>query len=620
MENEKTAFSSGGQSKAIRIAFFTILTSALLFTMWKLIYDGPRIGGIDNMSLFVLLNLNIILLLLMGLIVGRNLVKLSLARHSQVAGAKFQTKLVLSFLGLTLIPSALLFVVASGLITNSIDNWANQTVEKSLRESMEVIQSSYSKEEKSGHVEPGLAEKKDRITRTYKEYEQLKNKRFPIKAMYEITLLLVTLVVLFGSIWFGLYFAKEITVPIKNLMDATQKVAEGDLSVRLEEKSRDEIGVLTRSFNRMTEELGSSRQKLEQSHTELVEMNLELDRRRKYIETILAHIAAGVVSIDGRGRLSTCNPSAVTILSIKDPNPLGKYYEDVLDPTHMEVIRELLREMGKTGKDYIKRETPVFVEGARRTLLIHISSLKDSEETFIGMVAVFEDITAIINAEKTSAWRDIARYMAHEIKNPLTPIRLNAERLRKNHATDKEAFERNFEPCTEIIIQEVEVLRTLVDEFSRFGQLPVASPEMSDLNAIIDGVVKMYDGIRPAVAINTEYDQLMGKLELDKEQMHRVFRNIIENAMDAVGDAGTIEIRTVSDPTNKRAMVEIADNGPGIDPADLGKIFMPYFSTKQKGTGLGLAIVNRIIADHNGHIVVRNRQQGGTAISIDLPA
>lgn len=603
-----------------RIAFFAVLTLSLLFTMWKLVYDGPRIGGIDNVSLFFLLNLNIILLLMMGLLIGRNLVKLSLDRHSKIAGARFQTKLVVSFLGLALIPSVLLFLIASGLITNSIDNWSNVTVERSLRDSLEAINDVHKKSPKTPEMEKYLVEKTERISRTFREFEELKHKRFPIKAMYAITLLLVTLVILFGSTWFGFYLAKDITGPIQKLMEATKKVTEGDLSVRLDVKSRDEIGVLTESFNSMTKELDASAIKVEQSHAELLEINQELDRRRKYIETILANIAAGVISIDGRGRISTCNPSAASILGLRDANFLGRYYESVLEPGHLETIRDLLREMGKSKKDYIKKETEVTVRGARRTLLMHISYLKDTDGAFMGMVAVFEDITAVLNVEKVSAWRDIAQYMAHEIKNPLTPIRLNAERLQRNFRGDKEAFDKNFDACTGMIIQEVEVLRTLVDEFSRFAQLPEAAPEMVDLNVVMDGVVQMYEGIKPGVVVKTDYDPVVGMVRLDKEQMHRVFRNLIENAMDAVGERGVIEVRTRLDAPGKRILIDIMDDGPGIEPNNLEKIFMPHFSTKKKGTGLGLAIANRIVADHDGQISPKNRSPHGTIMTVELPA
>ncbi|MBI5179142.1 MAG: HAMP domain-containing protein [Nitrospinae bacterium] len=714
--------------RRIRIAFFSALTLSLLFTMWKLLYDGPRIGGIDNISLFFLLNLNIILLLVMALVVGRNLVKFYLERHARAANARFQTKLILAFLAITLIPCVLLFVVASGLITNSIDNWSSLTVERSLRDSLEVAQNFYRKSEQAvaaqaadvagivgqqgeadlqgvlaksaarykakeiavygadfrrsarivqgakeealspkaldqplvdrlrrgetvtesrsagdgayifslapvmgldgklagaviflEPVDRSLVEKIERISRTLDEYKQLKQRRLPIKMMYEITLLLVTLVVIFGALWFALYLARDITVPLHQLVEATQKVSEGDLTVRVEEKTRDEVGVLIRSFNRMTEDLALSRAKVDQSHKELVEINRELDHRRQYIETILANIAAGVISIDGRGHISTCNPSALAILHLKSAGMLGKYYEEVFEMEHLEAIRGLLREMGRSGKDYLKREIPVPVDGVQHTLLVHISSLKDAEGIFMGVVVVFEDITAIIAAEKTSAWREIAKHMAHEIKNPLTPIRLNAERLRRNYEQDQDAFERNFDSATRVIIQEVEVIRTLVDEFSRFAQLPQAAPEMTPLHDIIGDVAAMYRDTKPGIAIRTDFDPAIGLVRLDKEQMHRAFRNLVENAVDAVPEGGTIEIRTRLGADGQRVLIEIMDDGPGIDAKDLDKVFLPYFSTKKKGTGLGLAIVSRIVADHEGSITVKNLAPRGTLMTIDLP-
>ena len=724
----------GSRLRRIRIGFFTVVTLSLLFTMWKLVYDGPRIGGIDNVSLFFLLNLNIILLLVMAVLVVRNLVKLLMDRQNMASGARFKTKLVLSFLGLTLIPSALLFVVASGLITNSIDNWSSLTVERSLRDSLDLAQDFYRKSEQAvkqnasgmaelirkqqmlaaenrqyllnvvqrkqvefeaitvavygsdfgkylaaaekddtlSHPDPLspelvkrllnnevisenritpqgayifalapvldqtgklegavflaqpvdwlLVDKIGRINKTFAEYKELKLQRFPIKAMYEVMLLLVTLAVLFGAVWFGLYLARDITDPIQKLMEATQKVSEGDLSVRLEEKSKDEIGILVRSFNRMTEELQVSREKVETSHNELMNINLELDRRRKYIETILANIAAGVISIDGHGHIATCNPSAISILHLKTGAPLGKYYEEVFEPEHMGAMRALMREMARSAKNYLKQETPVMVDGVQRILLVHLSSLKDGRGEFMGVVVVFEDITAIINAEKTAAWREIAQHLAHEIKNPLTPIRLNTERLRRNYEQDREAFERNFDNSTRVIIQEVEVLQTLVDGFSRFAQLPVAAPEMTSLHEIIGDVVHMYRDLKPGIAIKTDYDPSIGQVRLDKEQMHRVFRNLVENAVDAVNEGGTIEIRTRRTAEGKRILIDVMDDGQGIDPKNLDKVFLPYFSTKQKGTGLGLAIVNRIVADHEGLITVKNRSPHGTLIAVDLPA
>ena len=720
--------------RRLKIAGLALLSAALLFSMYKLVYDGPRIGGINNLNLFFLLNLNILLLLVMALLVGRNMVKLFMERHEMALKTGFRTKLVLAFLGLTLIPTVLLFVVASGLITNSIDNWSNITVERSLRDSLNVAHDYYSKYEKrteaearnlsgmvqkqqmlldvnherlakalpkmigelnaaggavyggdfvlrekyaangddeyipasldglyaekmgrgetftgtfrtsrgvyvatlvplmaaSGAVEGAvilaepieswLLDKIETITRTTEEYRQIQSQKLPIKVMYEVTLGVVTLVVIFGAIWFGYYLARDITTPIQKLVDATRKVAEGDLSVRVEEKSHDEIGFLVKSFNRMTEELATSREKLDVNHRELIDVNQELDRRRRHIETILSTIAAGVISIDHRGHVTTCNPSATGILHLDAADPRGKYYEEIFSHAQLDPIRSIVREMGKSRKESIKQETQISVDGVTRTLLIHISTLKDQYGAFMGMVVVFEDLTAIINAEKTSAWRDIAQHLAHEIKNPLTPIKLNAERLRRNYETDRAAFDRNFDTATRAIIHEVDVLVGLVDSFSRFGQLPVAKPEMHQLHRLIEEVMQMFHGMKPDVTLRADLDPSINEVLLDREQMHRVFRNLVENAVNAMEGGGAVEIKTRRVNGGQRVVIEVRDSGPGVDPANIDKIFLPYFSTKKKGTGLGLAIVNRIIADHQGTITARNVQPHGLLVSIEIPA
>lgn len=719
-----------------RIVGFSVAFLFIAVTSIELLVSGPRanIPIANNLLILFLLNINILLLVAMVVVVGRNLVKLYIDRHGRVFGARFQTRLVLSFLALTLIPSTLLFIVASGLITNSIDNWFSRPVESSLKDSLEVADRLYRQSEQAamektkalaeligerGMIESGnltfltaivnrkmneygaeaalvlnsgmseivrlggvrgsatlpgkidgerfarlkngeaisetsigekdslvislvpinndagafigallmadtidrsLVAKVNAITRTFDEYKQLKLQKFPIKAVYEVTLLLITLIILFAAIWYGVYLARDITVPIGKMEEATQKVTEGDFTVRLEEKSGDEIGFLIRSFNRMTEELETSRTKLESSHKELQEINLELDRRRKYIETVMTKVATGVISIDGKGRITTCNPAAISILKLEGGEHLGEYYKEVFEPLQLEPIREMLRRMGGREKDSMEEEIKPVIDGVPKTLLVQAATLTDARKQFMGVVIVFEDLTDIISAQKTSAWRDIAQHMAHEIRNPLTPIKLSTERLRRNFKQDRAGFDKIFDDSTRMIIQEVEVLRKLVDEFSRFAQLPEADPAMVSLHNVITDVVNLHKDLHPNIKIKTRFDPSIGNVRLDKEQMHRAFRNLLENAIDAVGDSGTVEISTVQDFKGKRIKIEITDDGPGINVGDQDKIFLPYFSTKKKGAGLGLAIVNRIVADHEGRISVKDRAPHGTVMAIDIPA
>jgi len=719
---------------ALVVTFFIIASSALL------LFQGPRadIPVANNLLVLFLINIDIILLLVVGGLVGRNLVKLYYERPRKGRfGKRFQTKLIISFLTFTLIPSLLLFIVSSGLLTNAIDNWFNETVEKSLKDSLEVAETLYRSSEqgvsikasklaqlikekrmltkensiflantvrkalaeydteriivyKDGFIEAARAEIKgissyiptsvddegiaklmngevitltqiskgssrvfslapilgtakenspligavlmtdslDRsvvekinaITKTFDEYKQLKLQKEPIKAVYEVTLLLVTLLVLFAALWYGFYLSKEITVPIHELADATEKVTSGDLSVRVEEKSSDEIGLLIHSFNKMAEEIGSSRTNLESSHKELVEVNLELDRRRQYIETVFAKIVTGVISIDNRGRITMFNPAARSILKVSEKELIGKYYEDVFDPIHLDPIRSLMRDMSRDENESIEKQVEVVIDDTRLTMLVHITTLKEADGRFLGLAVVFEDLTVMLNAQKTSAWRDIAQHMAHEIKNPLTPIQLNTQRLMRHFKHDKETFDGIFEDSTKMIIEEVEVIRTLVEEFRKFAQLPVPKPSMTPLHDVIKSVVDMYKEIKKGVVVKSEFDYSIGLVRIDAEQMHRVFRNLIENAVDALGESGEVLIKTSKDADAKEVLIEIIDDGRGIDPKNIDKVFLPYFSTKTKGTGLGLAIANRIVADHEGRIRVKNRSPRGTVMSIQLPA
>ena len=714
-----------------RIASAGIAIIIIITLTAQFIFQGQRadIPVANNLLILFLLNINIIFLLVLVVLVGRNLIKLYFEGEGKAFVKRFQTKLVVSFVTLTLIPSILLFIVASGLITNAVDNWFNETVESSLQDALEVAETLYESSEQevlvkasklaqtinekrmleeenavylrntinrsieeydvervivfnrefeevahatkpnihhnkpeifdptsylelekgititrtkigkgssrvfslapiipqgsdlagavfiANSIDRSVVEKINTITKTFDDYKQLKLQKFPIKAIYEVTLLLVTMIIFFAAIWYGFYLAKEITVPIYELAESMDKVTQGNLTVRLEERSNDEIGFLIRSFNRMTEQIETSR-------TDLVKVNLELDRRRKYIETILAKITTGVVSIDNRGRIITFNQAAMSILRTNIEDPTGKYYEDVLDPVRLEPIRGLMREMGKVDRESLERELAMTIDDEPLRLIVHVTTLRDVGGSFLGLAVVFDDLTALINAQKTAAWRDIAQYMAHEIKNPLTPIRLNAERLRRQFTQDPETFKKIFDNSTRVIIQEVDVLKKLVQEFRKFAQLPQPNPKQVSLHQIINDVIGMYKDVNTNVSIKINFDSSVGMVRVDAEQMHRVFRNLVENSIDAIeenGSEGEIIVQTKKDEVNKRVLIEILDNGPGIGSKDIDKIFLPYYSTKKRGSGLGLAIVNRIVTDHEGHIRAKNREPHGTIMAIDIP-
>ncbi len=459
----------------------------------------------------------------------------------------------------------------------------------------------------------GLVEKINVISKTSEEYRQLSLMKTPIKFGYIITLFIVMLLIIFSATWFGLYLAKGITVPIQDLAEATRRIAQGDLNHQIDIIADDEIGILVTSFNQMTKDLKRSKQGLEQA-------NLDLEQRRNYTETILRNVSAGVISIDRNGVITTINRAAEKMLGILTQKVLNRRYEDVLIPDHRILAGEVLREMRERGEGFIEKQIDVTLRDRAMTILMTITAIHDEEGKEMGMAVVFEDLTQLQRAERAAAWREVARRMAHEIKNPLTPVQLSAQRLQKKYGDRLGEDGGVFRECTKTIIDQVEVLKNLVNEFSRYARLPVTNLALNDLNGVIrDSVILFQDAHKGIV-----FDFLQGtdipKLMLDPEQIRRVMVNLLDNAVAALGGAsGHIEIRTLSDRNGRTAKVEVADNGCGIPPGYQIKMFEPYFSTKRSGTGLGLAIVNSIVADHHGIVGVSDNHPKGTVVSFELP-
>ena len=459
----------------------------------------------------------------------------------------------------------------------------------------------------------GLVDKINVISKTSEEYRQLTLLKTPIKFGYIITLFIVMLLIIFSATWFGLYLAKGITVPIQDLAEATRKIAQGDLNHLIDIVAVDEIGVLVTSFNQMTKDLKRSKQGWEQA-------NLDLEQRRNYMETILRNVSAGVISIDGNGVITTINRAAEKMLGISTQKVLNRRYEEVLIPDHRILAGEVLREMRERGEGFIEKQIDVTLRDRAMTILMTITAIHDDEGKEMGMALVFEDLTQMQRAERAAAWREVARRMAHEIKNPLTPVQLSAQRLQKKYGDRLGEDGGVFRECTKTIIDQVEVLKNLVNEFSRYARLPVTNLALNELNGVIrDSVILFQDAHKEIV-----FDFLQGadipKLMLDPEQIRRVMVNLLDNAVAALGGAnGRIEIRTLSDRKGRTAKVEVADNGCGIPPGYQIKMFEPYFSTKRSGTGLGLAIVNSIIADHHGRVGVSDNHPRGTVVAFELP-
>jgi two-component system nitrogen regulation sensor histidine kinase NtrY len=591
----------------------------------------------NNIAVFTMVNINIILLMVLMLLVMRNLVKLYFEHKGKMIGSKFRTKLVAAFVGFSLIPSVLLFVFASRFITTSIGNWFNSRVEISLKESLAVAQSYYRNTEKSAlrvarnlaqfvleeelltredpHTLQRVIERKQRelmvdgielfspalqkmagslhiplrdtltttpvsplllrralsgeevtdiqgiawgdiirgmvaihrpgsqeilgviviislipesmvkkmraITTTYEEYRQLKILRNPIKIGYIITFLSITLLIIFSAIWFGIYLAKGITIPIQQLAEGTRAVAEGHLDFRIHAESDDEIGMLVDSFNRMTADLQESKQEIERVHTGLWQTNHELERRRSYMEAVLENIATGVISIDQYGQVSTINKSAEMILGLNAEQVRGAHYRHVFDAAHLKAIRALVKKMSTGQRERIEEQIQVLVRGRILTLIVNITLLRDGAQNYLGMVLVFDDLTELIKAQKSAAWREVAQGIAHEIKNPLTPIRLSAQRMRKKYQEGSADFPIIFEECTHTIIGQVEDLKALVDEFSHFARMPEPHPTPNDLHHLIEEVVLLYRGSHKQIEIVCQFDPKVSSIEVDRDQAFR---------------------------------------------------------------------------------------------------
>jgi two-component system nitrogen regulation sensor histidine kinase NtrY len=430
---------------------------------------------------------------------------------------------------------------------------------------------------------------------------------------------MVSLLLLLASTWIGLYLAKRITGPVGELVEATERVMAGDLDHPVSGPAVDELGQLITSFNRMTAKLKVSQDGLERSRFDLETKNRELDRRRRYMETVLENIATGIVSFDRDGFVTRINQSAVRLLDL-DPGLTGRHYRDVFRGEALTPFRQLLDAMGSAkGRPALEEELDLAIADRELHISVYITTISGAEAEPSGLLMVLDDLTQLLRAQKVAAWREVARRLAHEIKNPLTPIQLSAQRIRKHFRSSSPELARVVEEGTGTIIEEVDSLKNLVDEFSQFARMPSVSAAPHELNPLVSGTLDLYDGLFSGLTLTRLFALDIPKVMVDPELIRRVFINIIDNAIEANGGEGQVVVATSHDHDLQMARVEVADDGPGISPADRDKLFMPYYSTKLRGSGLGLAIVKRLVAEHRGRIRVVENQPRGARFVIELP-
>jgi two-component system nitrogen regulation sensor histidine kinase NtrY len=465
----------------------------------------------------------------------------------------------------------------------------------------------------------------------YQRYQSLFLLKRPIQSVYLSIFLTVTLVVLISATWLGLYLAKRITRPVQQLAEGARAIGAGRLDVRLEAETSDEMGALVEAFNMMAAELSTNREKLEQSRVDLERQNVEVEARRRYIETILERVATGVISLDAAGRISTANGAATRLLGL-GAETIGQPVRQVFDRDDLRPLLSLVDATERRDGRGVVQEIMLQREDREIHLAGAATALTGELRRAEGAVLVLDDVTPLIRAQRVAAWRDVARRLAHEIKNPLTPIQLSAERMRRHFAHAPPPAAALVAECTDAIIVEVEALKGLVDEFAQFARLRGPRMVPTDINRLVEETLALYAGVlqQGRVRIERRLAPDLPRVRLDAEQIRQVIINLVDNAIEALGGpaAGpgrdgtppTIGLQTTHDARNGFVRLIISDNGPGVPPADRDKLFMPYYSTKGRGSGLGLAIVRRIVVEHGGGIEAGEAAPSGTTFTVELPA
>ncbi len=471
-----------------------------------------------------------------------------------------------------------------------------------------------------------FADAQKQLEASQQRYLELAKARRTVRRTYMVFLWWITGMVLFASMWLALYLSRLVTRPVVALAEATQEISRGNLDYRVEVPAADELGDLVKSFNQMAAELSSNRRKLEAASEELTAANSELEQRRQHIETILESIPTGVLSLDAQLCVRHVNQALLRMLhpSQKPQLPsvlIGAQLSDVFPPDVFEELEHLLRRADRMGTTTIQMEFAV--QRAALNVAVTVAAL-EHERKRIGYVVVFEDLSDLLRAQKQAAWREVARRVAHEIKNPLTPITLSADRILRHLDRSTAADPASLQvvrTCAENISSAAETVRNLVNEFATLARFPASQPEPANINAVVQSALAMFDGRVEGIHIRTRLSNDLPQVMADSDAMKRAIANLVDNAAEAVQDCviKEIEISTGLLPGNEAVEISVADSGPGVTPEIKERLFLPYFSTKKRGTGLGLAIVSRIIEDHQGSIRVEENDPVGARFIIELP-
>lgn len=490
------------------------------------------------------------------------------------------------------------------------------------------------------------------LVRSSQTFENFKRRQRKVRLLGLSTLGLLTMLLLFAATWAAIHLARGIGTPIRALAEASDEVAQGNLAHRVSVTGDDELAVLADSFNGMTAQLEENRRRIDENSSELRETNLALEERRGYIETVLESLSTGVVSLDAANCLTTINAAAIQMLRLGSAPAPGSPLGGLVAGEDRAVLDRVLTRARRTGRAAWQMElTRGASEADAGTLPVALTAtaLGDAASDVRGVVLVIEDLSELLAAQRAAAWSEVARRMAHEIKNPLTPIQLSAERIARNFPRPQSAPEddggvlelgggdrhdgdvvvderlaRVVDECTQTITREVESLKSMVDEFSRFARLPRARLEAGDLNEVARQAVALYEDRLDDVRLDVLLAPTLPQAMIDAEQMRRVFVNLLDNALEAIAPAGgggerRVTVATGHDPARGLLLAEVSDTGHGIERQDFARLFQPYFSTRGRGTGLGLAIVRHIVGDHGGRIRAESNRPRGARFTVELP-
>ncbi len=457
------------------------------------------------------------------------------------------------------------------------------------------------------------------VSLAYEEMRGVNPLEYPLKSIYVIVLILMTLMILFCSVWFGVYISRHLSFSLETLGEATQKIAEGQYQpVRLE-GGETEVVTLAEHFNVMVSALERSRNETIQANENLQTTLSELDQRRRYMQVVLSNVNTGVISLDSTDRITMINEKASTLLQINARDYLDKNAQDVLDEKYFRLYRQMVSKMKTHKLNTIEKEIIIDRREGGIPSMLKISTLYSELGEYNGKVVAFDDLTDVVQGQRAAAWKEVARRIAHEVKNPLTPIKLSAQRLQKKFS--QIITDPAFNDCTNMIIEQTDSLKFLINEFSQFARLPETHPRLSDLNEMVEKVIAFYEQAHRQILFVGMTDNQLGEFYFDPEQLKRALFNLVENAVYAVSEATQPEIRieTGVDEANQLVTLKVIDNGKIISQDEMRRMFEPYFSKRPGGSGLGLTIVKKIIEDHNGYIRLAGNNPKGLIVQIELP-